>query len=187
LGTLNLAPFTPDNGVSILNLPVAASLPGVTTTTLNLDAQDITTNIINVESVGTVGSLPVELPLIQYGTMNFTAGGTFNIGLGTLPTGYAGYLTNDTANLMIAVVLTSAINPQPRFNSLSQSGTNLVISGTNGFANRPYYLVASTNLTVPLASWTRLATNTFDSSGNFSATAPIVPGVPNRFYAIQVP
>ena len=187
LGTFNLAPFTPDNSVSILSLPAGTNLAAITAATFNLDAQDTTTNIINIESVGQVGSLPAELPLIQYQTMNFTAGGTFNIGLGTLPAGYAGYLTNDPANLMVALMLTSAINPQPVMTSVALSGTNLVISGTNGFANRAYYLLASTNLSVPLASWSRLATNTFDSNGNFSASTPIVPGVPSRFYAMQVP
>jgi hypothetical protein len=164
-------------------------VPAITTIEFDLDAKDdgTTTNIINVESVGTVGSLPAELPLIQYQTMIPTAGSTFNIGLGTLPAGYTGYLTNDTANFMVAVVITSAINPQPRISGFSLSGTNLVISGTNGFANRPYYLLASTNVSIPLASWTRLATNTFDPSGNFSASTPIVPGVPSRFYALQVP
>jgi hypothetical protein len=132
-----------------------------------------------------VGATPIELPLIQYLTMNFVNGGTFNIGLGTLPNGYAGYLTNDTANLMVALVLTSAVNPQPRMNALSLSGANLSISGTNGFANRPYYLLASTNVALPLASWARIATNIFDSAGNFSATTSIIPGVPARFYAIQ--
>ena len=41
-----------------------------------------------------------------------------------LPTGYAGYLTNDTA---AAVVLTSVIHPQPRMTTLRYSGTNLVM------------------------------------------------------------
>jgi hypothetical protein len=154
-------------------------------TNLNLDAQDTTTNIINIESVGPVGATPVELPLIQYLTMNQLSGSTFNIGLGTLPNGYAGYLTNDTANLMVALMLTSAINPQPRMNAFSLSGANLSLSGTNGFANRPYYLLASTNLAFPLASWTRIATNIFDSAGNFSVTTTISPGVPTRFFAIQ--
>ena len=186
LENLNLVPFGPDNGTSILNLPVG-SLPGISVTSLNLDAQDTTTNIINIESVGPVGAPPVELPLIQYGTMNFVSGSTFNIGLGTVPNGYAGYLTNDTANLMVAVVLTSTVNPQPRMNATSVTGTNLVFSGTNGFANRPYYVLASTNVALPLASWDRIATNIFDSSGDFSASAPIVPGIPNRYYALQVP
>jgi autotransporter-associated beta strand protein len=187
LTTLNLAPFTTDNAVNILSLSIAAGAPGITATTLNLDAQDTTTNIINVESVGAVGPLPAEVPLIQYGTMNFTVGTTFNVGLGTLPTGYVGTLTNDTANSMIAVVLTSALNPQPKILAPSVSGTNLVFSGTNGFANRGYYLLATTNLTFPLASWTRLATNTFDEHGNFSVSTPIVPTIPSRFYSIQVP
>ena len=79
-------------------------------------------------------------------------GGSFNVGLGTLPSGYAGYLVNDTGNNMIALMLTSAIHPQPHITAFSvQSATNLVVSGVNGYANAPYSVVASTNVALPLA------------------------------------
>jgi len=104
-----------------------------------------------------------------------------------LPSGYAGYLTNDTTQGLIGVVLTSVIHPHPAMNSISQSGTNIVVSGTNGFVNAPYYVLTSSDVGLPLSSWTSIATNVFASNGNFSFTAPIVPGVPVRFFAIQVP
>jgi hypothetical protein len=113
--------------------------------------------------------------------------GTFNVGLGTLPTGYAGYLTNDTANNEIALVLMSALHPVPAINSLTQSGTNLVISGTNGFANAPYYVLSTTNVALPLTNWVIIATNVFAPNGNFSFTTPIDPARPQRFFRIQVP
>lgn len=188
LGTLTLAPLnTPDNSATLLSLPVRSGSPSVTVTTLNLDGLDTTTNLISIESVGPVDATPVELPLIQYGTMNFLSGFTFNVGLGALPSGYAGYLINDTANSAIALVLTAALHPQPVMTSLSlQSGTNLVISGINGFANAPYYVLASTNLTLPLADWTRLSTNLFDSNGNFNSTNAVNVSLPSQFFRLQV-
>ena len=41
------------------------------------------------------------------------------------------------------------------------NGTNFVIHGTNnnGGANFHYVVLATTNLTVPLSNWARLATN----------------------------
>jgi hypothetical protein len=186
LNVLNLVPLgTADNSRTELTLPVDGS-PGITVSTLNLDGLGTTTNIINVGSVGPVGAPPVELPLIQYAAMN-VIGGTFNVGLGTLPTGYTGYLTNDTVQSLIGVVLTSVVHPHPVMNSISQSGTNIVISGTNGFANAPYYVLTSTDVGLPLSSWTSVATNVFDSNGNFNFITPIAPGVPSRYFAIQVP
>jgi hypothetical protein len=187
LGSLTLASLgTPDNNGTLLSLPVGANGSGITATTLNLDGLDTTTNIINIESVGPVGTTPVDLPLIQYGTMNLL-GGTFNVGLGTLPSGYSGSLVNDTANSRIALRLTSALHPQPVMTSLSlQSGTNLVISGVNGFANAPFYVVATTNVTLPLTDWTRLSTNVFDGNGNFNVTSAVNASLPTQFFRVLV-
>jgi hypothetical protein len=178
---------TADNSATALNLPVSANNPSLTVTTFNLDGLDTTTNVINIESVGPVGATPVELPLIQYGIMNLLSGSTFNVGLGTLPSGYAGYLTNDTSISAIALVLTTALHPQPVMTSLNlQSGTSLVISGANGFANVPYYVLASTNVALPLTDWTPIATNIFGPDGSFSFTTAVSAATPQRFFQVQV-
>jgi hypothetical protein len=77
--------------------------------------------------------------------------------------------------------------PQPQINSIGAASGNLSIAGGNGTPNRTYYVLGSTNLLSPLGSWTRIATNTFDSSGNFSWSGPISATVPRQFFAIQVP
>jgi hypothetical protein len=46
-------------------------------------------------------------------------------------------------------------------------------------------LNTSTNLALPLTDWTRLLTNSFDSSGNFTST--IAPGGPRRFTCSKGP
>jgi autotransporter-associated beta strand protein len=187
LETLNLAPLgTADNSTTVLSLPVRTDNAGITVGTLNLDGLDTTTNIINVESVGPVGATPVELPLIRYTTMN-VLGGVFNVGLGTLPSGYAGSLLNDTANSMIALVLSSAIHPKPVITSLSVSGGNLVVRGSNGFGNVPYAVVASTDVGVPLASWASVASGIFAADGSFSFTVPFSTATPEQFFRVRVP
>jgi len=47
--------------------------------------------------------------------------------------------------------------------------------------------LASTNLALPLSSWSRIATNSFDITGGFGFTNPIDPTVPRQFYLLQVP
>jgi len=77
--------------------------------------------------------------------------------------------------------------PEPKFASITVSGTNVVISGTNGSAGANYAVLTATNVALPLSNWVSLVTNQFDSSGNFSFTNPIVPGEPQRYFRIRTP
>jgi hypothetical protein len=47
--------------------------------------------------------------------------------------------------------------------------------------------MASTNVTAPLNTWARIATNHFDSSGSFSFTNTLDTNSPQSFYLLQVP
>jgi hypothetical protein len=47
---------------------------------------------------------------------------------------------------------------------------SLVLSGTGGTPSWGYYVLTSTDLTLPMSQWTRSATNSFDGSGNFVFT-----------------
>jgi len=76
----------------------------------------------------------------------------------------------------------------PGFTALVPLGGNqLVFSGTNGTPFGNYYVLASTNVASPVASWTPVATNMFDDLGNFSFTNTATPSVPHQFFIIQVP
>jgi hypothetical protein len=65
-------------------------------------------------------------------------------------------------------------------------GTNLSISGSGGATNWPYYIEATTNLAS--AQWTPIATNQFDSAGDFSATLTnaIETNQPQTFFRLQL-
>ncbi len=78
-------------------------------------------------------------------------------------------------------------NPVPVINSIALSGTNLIVSGANGAPNGNYYLMSGSNLLQPLSSWTILATNTFDASGNFRLTNGAVGSNPRQFFILQLP
>lgn len=83
-------------------------------------------------------------------------------------------------------VVSSSSTP-PKFTGISLSGGNIVISGTNGVASTQYYVLTSTNLATPVASWTPIATNTFNANSSFSFTNSLAPSAPRRFYLIQLP
>ncbi len=178
------------NGNTLLALP-ANNTAAAVVTTLTIDGQPTTTNKLNILSVAGAITPPVELPVIQYGTL-VNSGGSFNLGLGTLPAGYSGVFTNDTTHSTIGVIITAAPVSGPTTNAtitkVSLVGTNLVIHGTNN--NVPntsfhYAVLASTNLLTPLGSWTVLSTNPFSGTGTFDYTNPIVSGTPRQFLDVE--
>ena len=71
-------------------------------------------------------------------------------------------------------------------NSLSLSGTDLLVTGTNSGAGA-IYILASTNLTLPKSNWTSVATNVAGGSGNFSLTATNVfsPVTPHKYFMLS--
>jgi len=83
--------------------------------------------------------------------------------------------------------LSVVVVPQPQIGSAAVSGTNLLLSGSGGLPGWTYYVLVSTNISLPAAQWTRLATNVFDASGNFNFTNGIASGTPQKFYLLLVP
>ena len=75
----------------------------------------------------------------------------------------------------------------PAFHSLSLSGTNLIVRGSNGWPGQNYYLLTSTNLALPLSQWKSVVTNPFDPAGNFNLTNPLNPTAAKLFYLLQLP
>lgn len=78
------------------------------------------------------------------------------------------------------------IPSRPIFNFITHSGSNLVLSGTNGTPNASYLVLSNSMASVP-AGWTVLSTNAFDGSGNFIFTNPFNPVVPQSFYILRLP
>jgi hypothetical protein len=75
----------------------------------------------------------------------------------------------------------------PRIDGFTLNGTNLVISGTNGTPGGWYYVLASTNLALPLSNWTRTATNQFAGNGSFIFTNAVQTTASRQFYLLQLP
>jgi hypothetical protein len=81
-----------------------------------------------------------------------------------------------TANALIAGV---------RFCNPIISGTNLVMGVVGGRTNATFVLFTETNITTPVALWSPVLTNQFDSFGVFSRTSVLLRTEPKRFYELQ--
>jgi fibronectin-binding autotransporter adhesin len=113
---------------------------------------------------------------------------------------YGGSLTLDTVNITgpagfsysintntpgeVNLVLTS--NP-PSFTGAKINGGNLLINGASGFPYTNFYIISSTNLTLPLSQWPIVATNQFDGAGNFTFSNVVVTNASQQYYSIKMP
>jgi PKD repeat protein len=86
-------------------------------------------------------------------------------------------------------ITTIKVPPAPAMGGASLSGANVAINGLNGLAGGTYHVLTSTNLTLPLSRWTRVATNVLSASGNFSITVTntVNPKIPQRYYILESP
>jgi len=79
----------------------------------------------------------------------------------------------------------STLLPSPVINQVALKGGNIIVSGANGLGNGTYYVLSSTNLTLPLANWMPVLTNTFGTTGAFSNNIPVNPAGPRSFYILR--
>ena len=144
---------------AVVGVPYAATCTASGTAPITFTAQNLPPGLA-FGAVGAVSGIP-------------TQPGTFN---GTI-TAANGILPNATQSFSIVVSVVPV-----DIASVQTSGNNLVMTGT-GPANGVYCVLASTNM----VDWTATATNTIDSTGKFSYTAPVDPARPVNFYRLRVP
>lgn len=109
--------------------------------------------------------------------------------LGATPSGFEGYAYQLNTNTPGRVALVVAPPASPGF-SMAGFGANqqtIVLKGTNGVARGNYLVLATTNISLPSAQWPVIATNQFDSSGNFAFTNPISTNSPGLFFRLEIP
>ena len=99
------------------------------------------------------------------------------------------YITWNTSNLGVNGTLSvTGFLPGPTISSIANDGVNVTIAAGGGAANGPYTLLSSTNVALPLGSWTTVTTGNFDGTGaiNPPLTVPVDPAAPQQFYLLQV-
>ncbi|MFO1487561.1 MAG: polysaccharide lyase family protein [Verrucomicrobiota bacterium] len=101
-----------------------------------------------------------------------------------LPT-LANGLAWDTSLLGSAGTISVIAITQPVIGSIAVADGQLILSGS-GPTNLTYAVLTSTNLGLPLALWTPLATNQFGSSGGFVLTNTVNANAARAFYLLQI-
>jgi len=82
-----------------------------------------------------------------------------------------------------------ALTQPPSLLGASIAQTNLVLSATNGQAGQTYYVLSSTNLSLPASQWKKVATNSLAVNGAFTITATnaVNPNAAQQFYLLESP
>ncbi len=182
------ATLAPGDGIGTLTFSSDLSLDNATILQfgLGISSDEVVVNgnlflggVLNITNTGGFG--PGTYTLFSYNPANALTLGSLVIG--SAPASY-NYSINTNAVGLVQLIVASPT--PPGFSSIVASGGNLILSGSNGkpFAN--YVELTSTNLDLPVASWTPLLTNQFDASGDFSITNPIDPASLQSFYLLKL-
>lgn len=116
----------------------------------------------------------------------FSGGG---LSTGTFTLNLPNYYSWDTSNLGVnGSIRVTAVSPLPAitnvdFSQLS-SGT-ITLNAVNGAPNAPVTVLTTTNLALPVSSWTTANTGAFDGSGNYTQSISVDPTLPQRYYLLQ--
>jgi len=156
-------------------------------------ALTLNNNIISVNNAsGTpLGAGTYRLVQVSSGTISGTPNTTPTITGSGLATGCTA--SNSVSSGNVNLVVTSSFSGPgiftqvPGITSSSINGGNIVIHGMYGQSNDAYYLLAGTNLSLPLSQWKTVATNVFLANGSFTfiGTNVVFSGEAQRFFILS--
>ncbi len=99
------------------------------------------------------------------------------------------YYTWDTSGLAGSGSITvTAVLPPPALTNVDftqLSNGTITLNALNGAPNGPVSVLTTTNLTLPLSSWTTLTSTTFDGNGNLNLPITVDPTLPQSFFMLQ--
>ena len=185
--------------------PITISGGTLTTTNGALSASTTQNFFIgtNSSTIAVTGNLTLNSTVNVYAAGGFAAGSyvlftytgseSGSPSLGATPAGFEGYTCSLSNNATARQVLFEASPPSsPSFTGAvyvgsSGSGGSVVLTGAGGVAGGNYNLLTSTNLLLPLSQWTPVATNQFDSGGNFIFTNLVPGNVVQQYFYLQIP
>jgi len=132
-------------------------------------------NGASLQESGTISG--TATPTLTLSNVQLSDAGSYDI----LVTNPNGVTTSMSAFLTVLPV------PRPLINFVSLVGSEFRITGTGGTPGGSYYVLASTNVALPLSQWIVVATTTFDSNGNFNLTNTVDQGAAQRYFLLKIP
>jgi hypothetical protein len=92
---------------------------------------------------------------------------------------------DDSALLSEGLLKVVGSTPLPTISAITLADGRVDLSGRGGYPQAGFFLLTTTNLSLPMAQWTVFETNSFDAAGLFSFSLEFVPDTPQRFYRLQ--
>ncbi|HSY20281.1 MAG TPA: glycosyl hydrolase family 28 protein [Candidatus Acidoferrales bacterium] len=126
-------------------------------------------------------------PVTDYGIVTFTNNANRVIRLAVVAANNAATGYWISTDRFVFTQLQPGLPSSPRIGTVGLSGGNLQFSGTAGIPLASYYVLVATNLALPPAGWTVVATNAFDAGGNFNFTGVVNADAPKQFYRLECP
>jgi autotransporter-associated beta strand protein len=186
--------LSPGNSIGTLTFNGNLILSGSGTAFFELTRTPLTNDVARVLGTVTYGG---TLSVVNLSPDFLEAGDNFKL---FNAAGYSGAFTNlilpdlndglawSTNKLTVDGRLWVVKTTPPVIANTALSGNGkFTFKGSGGTPNWDYFVLTSTNLTLPLSQWIFILTNQFDAGGNFSVTNAINPGLPQQFYLLQTP
>ena len=148
------------------NIPVTLSL-SAGTGSLN----GVTTVSTDASGKAVFAALSLDTP----GTGKQLTASASGIGAGLLAATSAGF-TVTAPPAPYGPVITQAL----------MSASGFILRGEQGAPNADYQVLQSSNVALPSASWSRIATNSFSASGTFNCTNPVSAALTSGYYRLLV-
>jgi hypothetical protein len=138
-------------------------------------------------NTGTSVTLQFPLTLASEFTADAQAGGEVTLFLTAADplTGFTFYSRN-FGTVSVRPYLEISALPRPGITALNLSGSDVLLTVSNGVAGENYNVLSTTDLTLPLNQWLLVASNTPVLSGSFSITATnAAASTPSQFFTIE--
>lgn len=112
---------------------------------------------------------------------------TASPGYGTSFRALSGTTFGATGGTATSVTIVEILFTPTITQTIALTGNQVIINGAGGLGGANYQILTATNLALPLAQWTPIVTNQFNSSGGFSYTNVIQPGPPAQYFRVVQP
>ena len=137
-----------------------------------LDLGGVSANRVDIAPINGAATLATSVYAIRF---------DFTPQIGALDNGYSGYAEIVLQGISLDPPIPPVVN-MPR-----SSGGNLILTGAGGTPNRAYTWVTTTNVLIPLASWTVSSTGVTDATGSFSNAIPVNVSQPGNYFRLRMP